>query len=103
MIRLITRGAHQLDAWLRLHLGRPYTVALGVGLVYGIIASVRGLGQAIHSSTGVLEIAVMVLFQLALLINQLGQFHDYGEERRRRKAARANPLPQEKQDISGRS
>jgi hypothetical protein len=91
MIEFITRGAHQLDAWLHRHVGRSYTAILGAGLVFGIIASVRGLGHAMGSSTSVLRILATVVFQLALLVNQLGQFHDYRQERRQRREARRRP------------
>lgn len=91
MIGVVIRAAHAIDAWLRLHLGRAYTITLGVGLVYGIIASVRGLSHAVGSNTSILKIVGMVLFQLALLINQLGQFHEYRQERLRRRAARKPP------------
>jgi len=73
---------------MREHLGRSYTAILGAGLVLSIISTLHGLGQAIGSSTSVLKIFAVVLFQLALLINQLGQFHDYRQERRLRREAR---------------
>ncbi|HEY5071457.1 MAG TPA: hypothetical protein VII63_05435 [Caulobacteraceae bacterium] len=89
MIGLITRGADRLDAWLHLHLGRTYTVILGAGLVFGIIASLRGLGQAMGSGTSVVRIVATVVFQLALLVNQLAQFHHYRQERRARRKGEA--------------
>jgi hypothetical protein len=91
MIGFVARGAHWLDAWLRQHLGRPYLALLGAGLVYGIIASVFSLGHAMHSRASVLKILAMVLFELALLINQLGQFHEYRQDRRSRREARRRP------------
>jgi Zn-dependent protease with chaperone function len=91
MIGFVARGAYRLDAWLRQHLGRPYIALLGVGLVYGIIASVFGLSHAMQSGVSVLKLLAMVLFQLALLINQLGQFHEYRQDRRSRREARRRP------------
>jgi hypothetical protein len=88
MIERIGLVAHWLDAWLREHMGRAYTATLGVGLVIGIIATLDGLGAAVHSGVSVFKIAGVVLFQTGLLINQLAQFHDYRQERRQRRAAR---------------
>ncbi len=88
MIRELTRLAHRLDAWLREHLGRPYTVVLAIGLVYGIIASVKALIHEAESRFDVFKLVTAVLFQLALLINQLAQFHEYRQEREARKARR---------------
>jgi len=85
VIRELIRGASWLDAWLRENLGRPYTVLLGVGLVAGISASLSGLGAEFRSGQGLVRIAVTVLFQLALLINQLAQFHEHQEQRRLRR------------------
>jgi len=90
-IGLVARGAYWLDAWMREHLGRPYFAVLGAGLVYGIIASVFSLSHAMQSSASVVKILAMVLFQLALLINQLAQFHGYRQERRSRREARRGP------------
>ena len=88
MIRELTRLAHRLDAWLREHLGRPYTVILAIGLVYGIIASMKALIHEAESRFDVFKLVTAVVFQLALLINQLAQFHEYRQEREARKARR---------------
>jgi Zn-dependent protease with chaperone function len=82
MIGFVARGAYRLDAWLRQHLGRPYIA---------LIASVFGLSHAMQSGVSVLKLLAMVLFQLALLINQLGQFHEYRQDRRSRREARRRP------------
>jgi hypothetical protein len=89
MIGRIIVGAHWLDAWLQVHLGRPYRVVLAVGLVVGISASIHDLSRSVSSSTNILKIVGMVLFQLALLINQLAQFHEHRQRRRARKHAKA--------------
>jgi hypothetical protein len=88
MIREIVRGAHALDAWLRERFGRPYVALLTVGLVLGIIESVKNLIHTAETTPDVVKVALAIAFQLALLINQLAQFHQYREERRARKAAR---------------
>ena len=88
MIHTITRIAHSIDAWLRDRVGRPYTVILAIGLVYGIIASVKSLVHEAETRFDAFKLVVAVLFQLALLINQLAQFHDYRQARLARKAGR---------------
>jgi hypothetical protein len=88
MIETVLKASSALDAWLREHLGRPYLAALGVGLVLGIIATVRELVDDIGSES-VLKLLLFVAFQAALLVNQLAQFHDYRRERQERKAAKA--------------
>ena len=88
MIGRLIVGAHWLDAWLQVHLGRPYTVVLAIGLVVGISASIHDLSRSVASSTNILKIVGMVLFQLALLINQLAQLHEHRERRRARRNAK---------------
>ena len=68
---------------------RPYTVILAIGLVYGIAASVRALIHDAETRLDVFKVVVAVLFQLALLINQLAQFHEYRRAREARKAERS--------------
>ncbi|MBS0412166.1 MAG: hypothetical protein JSR86_19755 [Proteobacteria bacterium] len=88
MIETVLKASSALDAWLREHLGRPYLAALGVGLVLGIIATVQQLVEDIGSDS-VLKLSLFVVFQAALLVNQLAQFHDYRQERRQRRADKA--------------
>ena len=88
MIEYIGRGAAWLDAWLREHMGRAYSGVLGVGLVLGIGASFDALSHAMSSGTSIAKLVGMVLFELALLVNQLAQFHEFRQERRQRRAAR---------------
>ena len=88
MIETVLKASSALDAWLREHLGRPYLAALGVGLVLGIVATVRELAEDIGSES-VLKLSLFVAFQAALLVNQLAQFHDYRRERKERRAAKA--------------
>ena len=89
VVKTLLLSAHQLDAWLHEHLGRPYTAILGIGLVYGITDGVRGLTAAMADSTGDgIKVVAMVVFQVALLINQLGQFYEYRQLREARRAAK---------------
>ena len=41
MISQLVHGAHRLDAWLKLNVGRPYTFILSVGLVIAMVNGVR--------------------------------------------------------------
>ena len=93
MLTILTRYAHWIDLWLRKHIGRPYESILAVGLALSIAASVTTLSQTI--STGgasmkgdVVKIVGVVIFQAALLINQLAQL-DVARARRRRRRMRA--------------
>jgi hypothetical protein len=89
MIKRLLLAAYHLDAWLHEHLGRPYTAILGIGLVFGIIDGVRGLTAAMADGAGDgIKVMAMVVFQVALLINQLGQFHEYRQLREARRAAK---------------
>lgn len=88
MIRTLLVASHVIDAWLREHLGRPYLAILGVGLVLGIIATIGELSKEVSSGASIIKLLALVVFQVALLINQLAQFHDYREERRQRREAK---------------
>jgi hypothetical protein len=88
MIREIAEGAYRLDHWLKLRIGRLYTTVLSIGLVGGIIASARTLFHTVGSPQNLAALAVTVVFQVALLINQLGQLHEYREAIRARREAR---------------
>ena len=93
MLTGLTRYAHWLDLWLHKHFGRPYESLLSIGLVLSISASVSSLGQIIaHGAEpqgdlfkDVLKTAGVVIFQAALLINQLAQLDEHRARRRRRR------------------
>jgi hypothetical protein len=90
MLTRLTHYAHWLDLWLRRHLGRPYETILAIGLVLSIGASVNSLGHIVGGSgvgaTGdVAKIVGVVIFQAALLINQLAQLDQHRARRRRRR------------------
>jgi hypothetical protein len=90
MIARLAQRAHLLDAWLHEHVGRIYTAILAWGLVLTIIESVRALSHEFGSGgdSNVLKLGFAVAFQLALLVNQLAQWHELRERRRNRNAAR---------------
>ena len=88
MIKLLLQTAHQLDGWLHEHLGRPYSAILAVGLVLGIGDGIRSLTQELKPSADLYKIVFIVIFQVALLINQLGQFHEFREAREAGRAAK---------------
>jgi len=92
MLQLSAR-AYALDQWLKAHIGRPYTIILGVSLAAGIAATAGNLTQLLGRSVvpsiptvaGLLATGVV---QAALLINQLAQLHEYRRYVRERRAVR---------------
>jgi len=68
--------------------GTPYRVLLSVGLVASISATGEALAKSIHSTTNIALTVGTVLFQTALLINQLAQLHQRRRARVRRQAMR---------------
>lgn len=88
MIREIAEGAYRLDHWLKSRIGRLYSALLSVGLVGGIIASARSLLHAVGSPQNLAALAVTVVFQVALLVNQLGQLHEFRQAVHARREAR---------------
>jgi hypothetical protein len=83
MVGEILRVVHRLDDWLRETLRRPYHVALGIGLVLGIIARVRELHDAPATTGGIMRLALVMLLYLLLLVHQIGELSDHAERRRR--------------------
>jgi hypothetical protein len=81
MIANLMRLAWRLDEWLQEKLGRPYNALLAVGLVLGLIHQVEDLPKDFTLSGGSSNILIAVL-DIALLINQAGQFHLHLERRR---------------------
>jgi hypothetical protein len=83
----VTALAYWLDRRLRERFGRPYRGILSAGLVIGIVGTVEALSKA-FSKTNIAALATTVVFQVALLINQLAQMHEFRQERRARREAR---------------
>jgi hypothetical protein len=88
MLHLITHAAYELDRWLKHHIGRPYTVVLGASLIAGIVTAIQSLMKEIGTTTHVTTLVGAVAVQTLLLINQLGQLHEYREANRIRREAR---------------
>lgn len=90
MLSRLTRYAHWLDLWLHKHIGRPYEFILSIGLGLSIVASATTLGQIVATGGGALQGDLVktigiVIFQVALLINQLAQLDERRARRRRRR------------------
>jgi uncharacterized membrane protein YhaH (DUF805 family) len=88
MIRELLRPAYRLDAWLDAHIGGIYRVVLVIGLVVGIVASVRDLPHKLGSG-GIVRAIVTLLFFAALLVNQLAELYRRLQDRRERRASRS--------------
>jgi hypothetical protein len=82
--RTITYWAWRLDRWLNRRLGSPYRIVLAIGLAASISASWKVLADSFKSTTNILLVALVVVFQTALLINQLAQVHQRRKARVRR-------------------
>jgi hypothetical protein len=89
MIQEMLRPAYRLDAWLESRLGEPYRVVLGVGLVIGIVQSVRELPHKFGSGHGIIGEFLTLLLFAALLVNQLAELYQRVEARRERRAQRS--------------
>jgi hypothetical protein len=79
--------AYWVDRRLRDQFGLPYRGLLSVGLMIGISSSVNTLARAFSTTNALASIATVV-FEVALLINQLAQIHEFRQERRARRRAR---------------
>jgi hypothetical protein len=82
MLRELIKGAWHLDEWLQERLGRPYNALLGVGLVLGLIHQIQDLPKDFTLRNGGVTTVAMMAMDVALLINQAGQFHQHMERRR---------------------
>jgi len=90
MIGLVLDGAHWLDDWLKVHLGRLYNLVLGAGLGLGISAAINALEKEIGQGVAAWKLAGLIAFQMLLLLNQLAQLREFRETPRARRAARRN-------------
>ena len=93
MIGRILEWAFQFDAWLKQHIGRPYTIILGISLGIGISANASALEKVFEnpappSADSLIGLIGAALVQTALLINQLAQLHEYRQYARQRRAER---------------
>lgn len=81
MIRNLAQLAYHLDEWLQTKLGRPYNALLGVGLVLGLAHQFQDLPKDFAHGGGVSTLLIAAM-DVALLVNQAGQFHQHMERRR---------------------
>jgi hypothetical protein len=81
LIRNLAQLAWHLDEWLQEKLGRPYNALLGVGIVLGLFHQIGDLPKDLAHSGGINTLLIAVM-DVALLINQAGQFHQHMERRR---------------------
>jgi hypothetical protein len=81
LIRNLAQIAYHLDEWLQKNLGRRYNTFLGAGLVLGLVHQIQDLPKDFAHGGGISTILV-ALMDVALLINQAGQFHEHLERRR---------------------
>jgi hypothetical protein len=88
MFRGLANGAWRLDQWMKVHIGRTYTIILTVGLVASVSANVRQVEAAISHAGNLAVIALTVALDLILIVNQIAQLHEYRQARRERKAER---------------
>jgi hypothetical protein len=89
VIQEILRPAYRLDSWLEARIGEPYRVVLGVGLVIGMVQSVRELPDKFGSGHGIAGEFLTLLLFAALLVNQLAELYQRVEARRERRARRS--------------
>ena len=87
-VRAITYWAWRLDRWLNRRLGAPYRIILAIGLAASISANWKALADSFRSTTSLLVTLLIVVFQTALLINQVAQVHLRRRSRMRRRALR---------------
>ena len=88
MFRKLTDFCAWLDKWLGTHLGRPYNTLLSVGLGLELSNKISSLPKTwghMHLSIGTL---LGIALEVALLINQLGEFSHRRHARAARKAAK---------------
>jgi hypothetical protein len=86
--RGVTGLAWRIDLFLKERLGWPYRLLLSIGLMVGLSESAGTLTKAIGSPTDLALTIVTVIFQAALLINQLAQVNQWRHEQRLRRARR---------------
>ena len=82
MLGAVFSAAYRIDSWLAAKLGQPYRALLGVGLAFEIARHLREFPEAIASGRGVIRVVLSLLLFTALLLHQLGEFHERMAARR---------------------
>jgi hypothetical protein len=88
MVQELLRPAYRLDQWLTAKLGQPYRALLGIGLLIEIVQRLREFPELLHSSKGLIGEGLALLLFVALLLNQLAEFHERMVARGERRANR---------------
>jgi hypothetical protein len=73
LIRFITAGALWLDTWLQDRLGRPYRAILSIGLIIEIVHRLSEIPERLKQTESLIGVALIIVMNLALLLNQLGE------------------------------
>ena len=76
MIHFLTGLAAKADRWLHVRLGRPYRVALSVGLIADIAHRVLDAPQHVQERHHLLGMFLAVAMELALLLHQVAEMHE---------------------------
>jgi hypothetical protein len=88
MLGAVLSAAYRVDFWLAAKLGQPYRALLGIGLALEIVQHIREFPEAIASGRGLIRVVLSLLLFTALLLHQLGEFHERMTARRERRARR---------------
>jgi hypothetical protein len=72
MLRWLIKFCLGIDTWLQERLGRPYNLVLGIGLIIEIVRRMAELPHHMESATHVIGVVLVVVFELGLLIHQIG-------------------------------
>jgi len=72
MLKSIARAALWLDTWLQSRLGRPYNALLSVGLIIEVFRHIAELPKRFHLTGHLFAEGFAILFELALLVHQVG-------------------------------
>ncbi len=79
MFRWLIKLCLAMDTWLQEHLGRPYNLVLGIGLIIEIVRRLSELPHHVESATHVVGVVLVVMFEMGLLIHQIAALdHHFG-------------------------
>ena len=76
MMGFLTGPAARMDGWLHERLGRPYGIALSVGLVADLVHRVLEAPAHVQGRRHLIGMALVVLLELGLLLHQLAELHE---------------------------
>lgn len=87
MIGPILDAAEKLNTWLKQHLGRPYNMLLGIGLIIEIVARIRDFRELPDAEYGLVRTVMTLLLYTALFINQLTELRERTRHRHEKKGS----------------